>query len=95
MVAVRVEVDGRVQGVGFRYYALRCAAAVRVSGWVANRDDGVVEAFVQGPRDDVDAFLDRLRLGPQAARVDSFRLRPAAYDPLFHEFLVLPGPARR
>lgn len=68
-VRCRLLVAGRVQGVGFRYYAARQAHALGVGGFVRNRADGRVEAEVEGTRPAVDAFLDRIRRGPTGAAV--------------------------
>ena len=56
--------SGRVQGVGFRYFAQRAAAKHQVRGFVANLDDGRVEAFVEGSERAVAAFKDDLTAGP-------------------------------
>jgi acylphosphatase len=69
-IGVRAVVRGRVQGVGFRYYALRQASALGLSGWVRNLADGGVEVQVEGPAVSVDVFLERMRQGPPGARVD-------------------------
>lgn len=69
-VARRAVVHGRVQGVWFRETTRRRAEARGVSGWVRNRDDGAVEAWLEGEEDDVAAMLDVLRLGPPAAQVE-------------------------
>lgn len=53
--------SGRVQGVGFRYTAVRCAGAYDVSGFVRNLDDGRVELVVEGLRKDVDGLLEDIR----------------------------------
>jgi len=51
---------GNVQGVGFRYTAVRAAANHRVSGYVRNLRDGRVEVVVEGPAGEVRAFLAEL-----------------------------------
>jgi Acylphosphatases len=63
-------VTGRVHGVGFRYFVLREATALELDGWVANDPDGSVHCVAEGPRDRLDALLERLRDGPPAAIVD-------------------------
>ena len=64
-------VHGRVQGVGFRYWARSAAADLRLAGWVRNRDDGTVELVVQGPSDRVSRFEALLQKGPPGAEVTS------------------------
>ena len=48
MIARRLVIHGRVQGVGYRYAMVDAAERCGVAGWVRNRRDGTVEAFVQG-----------------------------------------------
>ncbi|MGF6757660.1 acylphosphatase [Paraburkholderia sp. GAS42] len=64
-----VRVRGLVQGVGFRHATVRQAHALGIKGWVANLDDGSVEAMLQGAANQVDRMLSWLRHGPPAARV--------------------------
>lgn len=63
-------VRGRVQGVGFRVFALREAAYLGLDGFVANEPDGSVRVVAEGPRPDLDALVERLEEGPPAALVD-------------------------
>ena len=72
--SVRVRIEGRVQGVGFRYWAERVARELGLDGWVRNRRDGGVEAVFSGPADDVGEMLDRCREGPASAAVTSVRI---------------------
>jgi acylphosphatase len=69
IVRVRVFVDGRVQGVGFRANAAREAMRQGVSGWARNLPDGRVEAVYEGPREAVEEMLAWTRRGPLGARV--------------------------
>jgi acylphosphatase len=64
-------IRGRVQGVGFRYSALRKAQALDLSGWVMNRPDGTVELTAQGARESLEALLEWLAQGPPGARVSA------------------------
>ncbi len=70
----RVVVEGRVQGVGYRYFARTAALRLGVAGWVRNRADGSVEALLSGPADAVEALIAALRRGPPGARVLSVGL---------------------
>ncbi|OGS40814.1 MAG: hypothetical protein A2506_05980 [Elusimicrobia bacterium RIFOXYD12_FULL_66_9] len=69
-------VEGRVQGVGFRWFVRDRAESLGLAGWTRNREDGTVEAEVEGSRKAVDAFVTSLRDHP-TARVDSIVTRPA------------------
>jgi len=73
--ALRIRVCGRVQGVGFRYWALRAARNLSLSGWVRNEDDGSVSAHCEGPAEDLSAFVALLRQGPPGSRVDRVETR--------------------
>lgn len=70
MIAIRVVLSGRVQGVGFRAWAERTARSLGLSGWVRNLRDGTVEMVFAGPPGVVDAMIDRCRRGPEHARVE-------------------------
>ncbi len=63
-------VKGRVQGVGFRWFARETARSLGLAGWVRNREDGTVEAEAEGTADALDEFERRLRVGNPAAVVD-------------------------
>jgi acylphosphatase len=67
----RVVVHGYVQGVFFRDSMRRLAQQQGVSGWVANRWDGTVEAAFEGEPDAVERLVSFCRTGPRGARVDS------------------------
>jgi acylphosphatase len=70
-VARRVRVTGRVQGVFFRASTRERARENGVAGWVRNRDDGSVEAWLEGPSDAVETVERWMRDGgPRAARVE-------------------------
>ncbi len=64
-------VRGRVQGVGFRWFVQREAAALELSGWVRNTEDGHVEVVASGAPGVLDALRQALRRGPRGSRVDA------------------------
>jgi acylphosphatase len=68
-------VRGRVQGVGYRVFALREAMYLGLDGFVANEPDGSVRVVAEGPRADLDALLERLEEGPPAGFVDRVTAR--------------------
>lgn len=73
-------VGGRVQGVGFRYFAQKTANLLGLSGYARNLDDGRVEVYAAGPRDKLDDFAGRLHQGPRWADVRSFEEQEAAVE---------------
>lgn len=75
--AQRYLISGRVQGVGFRYFAERAARRVGVTGWVRNLDDGRVEVYANGTREQLDQMESSLRAGPARADVRGFEVLEA------------------
>jgi acylphosphatase len=70
VVRRRVIVHGRVQGVFFRDTVRRRAEQLGVAGAVSNRDDGTVEAVLEGGAEDVAVLVDLCRRGPERAEVE-------------------------
>ncbi len=68
---VRVEITGRVQGVGYRYWMLQFAEKFGVTGWVRNRYCGDVEAVICGNPESVHLLLTACEKGPSFANVVS------------------------
>lgn len=81
-----VRVKGMVQGVGFRLATVREAHALGIRGWVANLDDGSVEALLQGPANQVDRMLTWLRHGPPTARVTEVTSEERVTDKRYERF---------
>ncbi len=69
IIAARVAIGGRVQGVAYRWSMQNEAVRQGVRGWVRNQPDGTVAALVTGRRDAVEATLAWCRRGPAAAKV--------------------------
>jgi len=73
-VRAKILVSGRVQGVGYRAFAVRVATQRALSGTVRNLDDGRVEAEVEGPRGQIESLLKELQAGPPASRVTAVQV---------------------
>jgi acylphosphatase len=69
LVARRILVSGRVQGVGFRWFAIERASLEGITGWVRNLPAGEVEVMAEGDAEAMDRFERGLRQGPGRARV--------------------------
>jgi acylphosphatase len=79
-VAVRLVIRGRVQGVGYRWWARGQARRLKLAGWVRNRSDGAVELLAAGSPGAVEQLIGACRHGPSAAEVSSVE-RFEADDP--------------
>ena len=69
--AVRWIIAGRVQGVGFRWFAVQRAQKLHISGWVTNLPDGRVEVVGRGTGSQLQALEQELRKGPSGANVET------------------------
>lgn len=77
ILALRVRIEGRVQGAWFRAWTCEEAQGLGLDGFVRNRKDGSVEALFKGPRAAVDAMVERCREGPPNAHVTTIETHPA------------------
>jgi acylphosphatase len=87
-VRLHAHVEGRVQGVGFRYFVEETALALDLKGWVRNRWDGSVEVVAEGERQSLEKLLGALRRGPRAAYVSDVRPDWSPATGEFHNFHV-------
>ena len=85
---LRAVVLGRVQGVGFRYFTRREAAALGLGGYVRNQWDGTVEVVAEGSREALERALARLRVGPRSAYVQEVSVEWQAATGEFRFFNV-------
>ena len=74
VITMNIRIEGDVQGVGFREFAIREATARKLKGWVRNRTDGSLEAVASGPQTVVESFITACVKGPRGARVTAFNL---------------------
>lgn len=86
---VRVLIQGRVQGVGFRDWVARNARTLGLDGWVRNRAGNMVEAVFAGPAPAVDRMVGLCRRGPRAAAVSEVQTQ-AWDEPVLAGFSIGP-----
>src|SRR5512133_153500 len=86
LVARKFTISGRVQRVGFRWFAIEAASREGVTGWVQNLPDGRVEVLVEGDAEAVERFERAIRSGPPSARVDAVDTDILAPTGRFHGF---------
>jgi acylphosphatase len=88
MIAARVRVSGRVQGVGFRYSTQREAKRRGITGWVRNEYDGSVQVECEGEEADVKQFVGWLKKGPPGAHVTHADVKKLPYKGVYSSFTV-------
>ena len=81
----RYYVEGRVQGVGFRWFVHREAAQLGLRGWVRNTERGTVEVVAAGSADVLGLLRGALERGPRGSRVA--RLKEEELEPAQAEAL--------
>ena len=79
--------SGNVQGVGFRYTAIRTARHYEVTGHVRNTPDGQVECVIEGATDQIDAFIADLS-GQMRPYIHSQHQQTAAFTGRYSSFDV-------
>ena len=70
-IHLHATVEGRVQGVGFRYFVMREADSLSLTGWVRNRYNGTVEVVAEGKRSRLEQLLQAIRRGPRSSHVQN------------------------
>lgn len=87
-LAKRFLIFGRVQGVGFRFFADRWASQLGIYGYVKNLWDGNVEVYAIGDLAALEEFKHQLSVGPRSARVSEVQESDASVDRRYNRFLI-------
>ncbi len=74
MITYEITIKGVVQGVGFRYFALRNASKLSITGYVKNMPNGDVFIIAEGPIENMDDFVKLMRIGPAMAEVNDMSI---------------------
>jgi acylphosphatase len=80
LIARTYRVQGRVQGVGFRYFVKQSADELAVCGWVRNEDDGSVFVYALGDPLSIERLAGAIRLGPRLSEVRTVEEKEAAVE---------------
>ncbi|MDP3915990.1 MAG: acylphosphatase [Bacteroidota bacterium] len=88
MKSIYIIIDGRVQGVGFRYFALLKATELNLSGWVKNTPDGKVEIEATGAPNNLSIFIDWMKIGPTRSIIKTFSVSDITPIRTFSQFEI-------
>jgi acylphosphatase len=86
--AAHLLIHGRVQGVGYRFYAQELAGNLDLAGWVRNLPEGDVEVHAEGSRQNIETFISQLKKGPTMALVESVNVDWRPPQGSFTEFSI-------
>jgi len=86
--ARHIRIHGKVQGVGYRFYATRVARRLGLKGWIQNLRDGSVEALIEGEPEAIDEWIDDVREGPRYAEVTKIDQEVREYSGKLGDFDV-------
>ncbi len=86
--SIQLLIEGRVQGVGFRYFVREQANALGITGWVRNTYDGKVQAYGEGTRDKLEIWVNYLNQGPRSSFVTNIIKEWGAAKGTFKSVLI-------
>lgn len=87
-IRVKIQVGGIVQGVGFRWFVVKNAQQLGITGWVENLENGDVITLAEGIAEAVEELAERLRRGPTRAQVLDYRVEYGEFTGEFDGFSV-------
>lgn len=90
-IAKKFLITGRVQGVGFRYFAERWASQLGIRGYVKNLWDGNVEVYAIGDEVALEELKRQLAEGPRSARVTNITESDERVDKRYNRFMIEGG----
>jgi acylphosphatase len=88
VITKKISVSGFVQMVGYRWYAKQKADICKIKGYVRNTPRGDVDIVAQGSAEDINTFIDYLKLGPSKARVEKVISSDVTNEKNYHDFNI-------
>ncbi|MGC8976330.1 MAG: acylphosphatase [Candidatus Ratteibacteria bacterium] len=88
MKRYHIYISGRVQGVGFRWYAQRIAKNIDILGWVKNLPDGKVEIVAEGNEENLERFIEELKKGYLGGNIRNIEKIEEKYTGEFKNFQI-------
>lgn len=88
LTTVHIIVKGTVQGVGFRYYTLRLASSLRLTGFVKNLIDGEVEIEAEGEKQNLQDLIRDLQTKDMAEYISNLQLEWSSYQNKYQDFVI-------
>ncbi len=85
---LQVVIEGSVQGVGFRAFAVEAAQQRKITGWVRNTFEGKVEIYAQGSRSNLEDYLKIMRSGPSLSEVTNVICAWSKESPEYRSFFI-------
>ena len=83
-----INVDGRVQGVGFRYFVQMTAREIGITGWVKNNTDGSVSMEIQGTTEMLDKLTEKIKRGNGVSRVEHMNIEDREIEKGANKFVI-------
>lgn len=88
MIQLHIIVSGKVQGVGFRYFSQMKAVQYGITGWAKNLADGSVEIVASGSKDQLDPFIEDLRVGNPFSKINNIEITESGVTEDYHSFTI-------
>jgi acylphosphatase len=88
LLQLQIIVEGRVQGVGYRYFTQMKAVQYGIHGWVKNRSDGKVEMITSGTKDNLDKFVEDIRRGNPFSIVENIEINEIETEEVYQSFTI-------
>jgi acylphosphatase len=88
---LHVIIEGRVQGVGYRFFARENALKLGLTGWVRNTYDGNVEGYAEGSKEDLEKWINILQKGPRSSCVTAIKQDWKEPQGKFKTFQIAPS----